>query len=231
MKESLILTYHNIVSPEKDLLLYDVNLDNFKQQIECLRDTKIIPSFDDGYKSWANEVLEILKENNINAYFFICIEYLENGSISESDILKLKNNGMVIGSHSLSHCFLHVLSNKEIHYELSRSRAILEDITGSKISCFSIPRGVYDRRVVSIAKKVGYKNIFTSDIGINKGDNFVFKRIAIKRNTNIEIFKDILRGKKIINMRISQKIKDFAKSVLGIKNYNFLRSVTISKAE
>lgn len=263
--KSIILNYHNIVDSTKDLHLYDVFLDNFKQQVvflrdtlptgrqaqyatPCLpagrRDTETVLTFDDGYKSWANEVLDVLKANDIKAYFFVCIEYLKNGQISKEDILKLKENGMIIGSHGMTHGFLTEMLHKERVKELKDSKNMLEEILGEEVKYFSIPRGVHNRAVVEAAKMVGYKNVFTSEVGINRvrgfagsrvrelgGNNFLLKRIAIKRDTTLNSFKDILNGKNIKKMVLKQKIKDIGKGFVGIDFYNKIRAILVKNVE
>jgi len=259
--KTLVLIYHNVVESNNDLHLYDVSLDDFRKQIVLLKspshhittspshkDTQshvlfttpytqhptplsIVLTFDDGYKSWANNVLDILNEAGLKAYFFICIEFIKNGSISEEDIVKLKDNGMIIGSHGMKHRFLHRLSTRELFYELGESKKLLEGIIHDRIKYFSVPRGMHNRHVLRIAKDLGYERIFTSEIGINKNDDFVLKRIPIKRNTSLDDFKNIIDGVNINKLSFQQKIKDRAKRMLGIGLYNALRRSLIFKVE
>ena len=208
--------------------LYPLNA-NLRGTRYALRDT--ILTFDDGYKSWAQEVLDILNEAGLKAYFFVCMEFIKNGSISKEDIVKLKNNGMVIGSHGMKHRFLHKLSNRELFYELGESKKALEDIIQDEVKHFSIPRGVHNKKILKIAKDLGYKHIFTSDIGINRKNEFALKRIPIKRDVSLEAFQDIISGKSIRVMVFSQKIRDKAKKSLGIGVYNLIRRILVTKAE
>ena len=234
--KTLVLMYHNVVSSSKDLHLYDVSLKAFREQMVYLRDTHdavrdTILTFDDGYKSWAHEVLDILNEAGLKAYFFICIEFIKKGSISKEDIIRLKDNGMVIGSHGMKHRFLHGLSDRELFYELGESKKLLEDIVRDKIRYFSVPRGMHNRRILKIAKDLGYERIFTSEIGINDNSVFSLKRISVKRNTGPSAFVDILSGKNIRKMRFEQRIKNFSKKVIGIHSYNRLRRIMIRNSE
>ena len=258
MENTLILLYHNIVHFKKMLDLYDVNFQKFKSHMELLRllpslsvmtldtsrytektrdtryaqrNTNVVLTFDDGYCSWPRAVLNLLKNFNFRAHFFICIKNLKEGEITKKDIIKLKNNGMVIGSHSMTHCFLNTLSKKDVFYELNESKKILEDIIQDEVKYFSIPRGIYTKEVIEIAKRAGYKNLFTSEIGINYNQDFLLKRIPIKRNTKLSDFKDILNGKNVERMAFNQKLKDKAKVLLGIDNYNRLRKALVPRVE
>jgi peptidoglycan/xylan/chitin deacetylase (PgdA/CDA1 family) len=230
--------YHNIVDTNEDLHLYDVSLKSFEEQMgyihdmyNVIRDTSVILTFDDGYKIWAGEVLNLLKKFNLKAYFFVCIKNLDKGEITKEDILKLKNNGMIIGSHSVTHRFLHLLEESEIYYELYESKKTLEKIIGEEVKYFSVPRGIYNSRMLKIAKEVGYEYLFTSNFGINETEDFLLKRIAIKRNTSLEDFKNIVNGKINKKLIFYQKLKDVAKKSLGINNYNWLRKVLVPRVE
>lgn len=258
MGKTLILTYHNIVHFENNLNLYDVNFERFKEQMKLVElllgsctitlptkgvtkqtcdkqyvisDVDIILSFDDGYCSWPRSVLYLLKRLNFKAYFFICIKNLEDGEITKNEIIRLKENGMIIGSHSMTHCFLNELNENEICYELNESKKILEDIIQEEVKYFSIPRGVYNETVIAIAKKTGYEKIFTSDVGINNFESFILKRVAINRNMGLEVFKNILNETLIKKIAFQQKVKDKAKKILGISNYNRIRRVLVPRAE
>jgi len=234
--KTLVLMYHNVVNSDKDLHLYDVSLKSFKKQIECLRNTHdairdIILTFDDGYSFWANEALDIIKRNGLKAYFFVCLEFLKNGSITREDIIKLKKNGMIIGSHGMRHRFLHKLSEGEVLYELNESRNILEDIIQGEIEYFSVPRGVHNKKILKIAQDAGYKKIFISEAGLNTEDSFIMKRIPIRRDTSLVDFKNIVEGKGIRKQVFNQKMKDLGKRILGIENYNRIRKVLVPRAE
>jgi len=178
-----------------------------------------------------NIVDGIKHSNSINFILDDTIKNLKEGEITKKDIIKLKNNGMVIGSHSMTHCFLNTLSKKDVFYELNESKKILEDIIQDEIRYFSIPRGLYTKEVIETAKRAGYKNLFTSEIGINYNQDFLLKRIPIKRNTKLSDFKDILNGKNVERMAFNQKLKDKAKVLLGIDNYNRLRKALVPRVE
>jgi len=227
--------YHNITVADGKLHLYDVSPENFKKQIEILRNTacsaEVILTFDDGFKSWANEVLDILKSANLMGYFFVCIKNIKNKDITETDIRKLHDSGMIIGSHSMTHNYMHRLSDEEIYYELKESKNILEGIVGEDIESFSVPRGLYKENLLRIAKEIGYKNVFTSDYGINNGLGFTVKRIPVKRGATLKDFQCIITAKQDSKGVFYQKVKDAAKSILGIDNYDYVRRILVPRAE
>lgn len=231
--KSLVLMYHDIKQPGAALDLYDVALDHFKSQMEflCLNNplpgSEVMLTFDDGYQSWAGEVLQVLNSFEMKACFFVCLKYLKESKISKEDILCLKQQGMIIGSHGVTHHFLHCMKDEAIFHELAESKKVLEDITCEKIKYFSVPRGVYNQKVLRIAREVGYEKVFTSDIGVNQGASFALKRVALKRDFTIQDFHDILCHKNFKRMAFKQALKDGAKKMFGIKFYNKIRNVLI----
>ncbi|MFH1771983.1 MAG: polysaccharide deacetylase family protein [Candidatus Omnitrophota bacterium] len=242
MKNTIVLAYHNIVKGHK-LKLYDVSLEAFKKQLSRIKlshqlsvqepalnqsqKLKIVITFDDGYRGWVDNALEPILENGLCGIFFVCVDHILNGNITKEGITLLKKSNMIIGSHSLTHSFLHTFSPAKLMHELSKSKEILEDIIKEEVSCFSVPRGMYNRLVIRAARKSGYKRFFTSDIGLNRQNAFLIKRIPVKRYTSIEDFTNILNARNLWNMAVFQWAKDRAKRILGIKNYNRLRQFAI----
>lgn len=238
MAAILSLTYHNVIADDRKPKLFDVRLAAFKEQLAYVNESSrgrksqsIVLTFDDGYRSWAADVLDLLLQCRIRAYFFVCVQHIKEGFITEEDILKLKKHGMIIGSHSLKHSFLPLLDDAAMHVELSQSKRVLERIIGDQVKYFSVPRGIYDGRVMKMAKQLGYKTVFTSDIGLNVENNFIIKRISIKRDTALEYFKGIVSGRNIAGLQRKQWLKDSAKGLLGLRVYNRLRSMVIPGAE
>ena len=61
-------------------------------------------------------------------------------------VKEMSKNGMVIGSHSLTHKNLTELSEAELDRELRVSKEIIEDKIGNQVNNFSCPYGIYNRR-------------------------------------------------------------------------------------
>lgn len=66
-----------------------------------------------------------------------------------------------IGSHSVSHPNFRRLDDEQARYELSRSRAVLEELLGQPVRSFSFPHGAYTPRSLELAKECGYTRVFT----------------------------------------------------------------------
>ena len=64
--------------------------------------------------------------------------------------------GYEIGSHTLSHANLTLLSDDDLVRELSESKKILEDLTGKQVTSLSFPFGRVNARVWKTAQALGY---------------------------------------------------------------------------
>ena len=93
--------------------------------------------------------------------------------------MELRKSGWLIGSHSHTHPDLRTLSDKELDYELRKSRDILEDILGESVTLFSYPFGLLDERVLDRVAASGYLAAFTSYWSTVKKGPFSLRRIPV----------------------------------------------------
>ncbi len=77
--------------------------------------------------------------------------------IDRSAILELSDSGWIVGSHTVSHRALISLPEGEIRRELEYSKKYLEDLTGKEVWAVSYPFNLYDRRVLKLAREIGYR--------------------------------------------------------------------------
>ena len=79
-------------------------------------------------------------------------------SMTEEELKSLADEeAITIGSHTVNHLKLSILSKKQKSYELESSKRFLEDLIGKKIECISYPYGYYDGDTISICKRLGYR--------------------------------------------------------------------------
>jgi peptidoglycan/xylan/chitin deacetylase (PgdA/CDA1 family) len=246
-----ILTYHAIEKPaaETGNNLYCVSLDKFKEQMDMLKlrrqpagsDTiqthiklsnklrrwreqslKIEITFDDGDITNYAHAYPVLKEKELRAYFFILVGKVgENGYMNWQQIKELRDAGMIIGSHGMTHRILTVLKEKELDYELGESKKILEKELGSEIKNLSIPRGFCNKKVIGKAKKLGYQTIFTSNPADD--NSFLLGRIAVKANWDMDYFNNIINSGYPMKDRIEEWLKEAFKGILGATTYDRIR--------
>jgi len=156
----------------------------------------IVLTFDDGHASFTEIALELLAEYGRTATLFVLTDligrpdYLTRGQLQE-----LSRQGIEIGSHGCSHRPLTAMPVAEMREELTRSKSILEDITGSPVLTLALPHGFGSRAVEDAAKEVGYQAICTSRFGLNSVPctGFSLNRIGIKNSLSWEALGKLMQ--------------------------------------
>ncbi len=237
-KRKMILAYHSVgAHPIKEIgaKLYAVPLYRFREQMEYAanKETGPLPStslgaggdspiitFDDGDITNYLNAYPILKELDLKAYFFIIGTWVGTpGYMSWKEIEELKNNSMTIGSHGMTHRILTELSDEELNYELRESKKVLESHLKTQVDYFSIPRGLCNEKIIDKARDVGYKTILTSD-----------NRIVVRSGWDLNHFIKVLENGYSLSDMVENMIKNSLRGILGIKNYDRLRSALLSKS-
>ena len=226
--------YHSVgkvCNKEEGELIYCISEENFKKQLEIINifnkrqsdsSNKVVITFDDGDETNYSIAYPLLKKYGLNAAFFIIGSRVGTpGYMDWVQIKKLQFDGMIIGSHGMTHRILPLLDDRDLFYELGESKRLLESRIGCVVEYFSIPRGFCNKRILTFAKKIGYKKVFTSDL---VGNSFEYGRIAIKRDWDSKIFLGILKGKIPFWYFINSAIKKHVIWVLGVSNYDRLRT-------
>jgi peptidoglycan/xylan/chitin deacetylase (PgdA/CDA1 family) len=245
-----ILMYHGIHNNNSDAGEFDANYSVseavFRQHLESLRDhdyeatlldgintenshrKKVVITFDDGDKSNIEKALPILVEYCMKAEFFITTGRIgfDKNVLDRGDILQLSQSGMSVQSHGVTHKYLTGLNPEELQYELLESKLYLEKITHNKVQYLSLPGGRGDGNVTNAARQLGYKAICTSAFGSNKNnpDLYSLKRISIYRHTTVSELSKMLDSNSIYYnyLFVRKAALDFAKCVIGNKNYTYI---------
>jgi peptidoglycan/xylan/chitin deacetylase (PgdA/CDA1 family) len=190
---------------------------------------KVVLTFDDGDISNYHFVLPILKEKGFTATFFVTINEIgKEGRMDWTMIYDLTRNNMDVGSHGLSHSFLTAHNNYTVLNELLMSKQILEKYTRKRIDFLSIPQGFYNKRVLAIAKDVGFKAACVSDLGFNDFQSealFLLKRFTMRRNYRIDAFRAIVRGAPQITVLATESLRTHLRNILGWQMYDRLRKI------
>ncbi len=134
-------------------------------------------TFDDGPdRIQTPKVLGILKEYNVKACFF-CIGSKIEGN--EDVLLRIKEEGHLIGNHSFNHFFSFPLhSSQRMKNELSCCQEKIENVTGDRTILFRPPFGVTNPTIAKAVKALGYITIGWS---IRSLDTCRKEEVALKR--------------------------------------------------
>lgn len=118
-------------------------------------------TFDEGYENgFSGKILDTLKEKNVSATFFVTKPYIADNP----DLVKrMKEEGHMVGNHSVSHKSFPSLTDDQIINELEDTAVAYEETTGYQMdSFFRPPMGEYSERVLYLTRKEGYRTIFWS---------------------------------------------------------------------
>lgn len=118
-------------------------------------------TFDCGYENgYTEKILEVLKEKQVKATFFITGHYLHS---AKDLVMKMINDGHIVANHSDKHKDITKLSFDELKKEIKTLEDDYLKITGSKIaSFFRPPAGNFDAKSLSYVEKLGYTSLFWS---------------------------------------------------------------------
>jgi peptidoglycan/xylan/chitin deacetylase (PgdA/CDA1 family) len=115
-------------------------------------------TFDDGWRRQLTATLPTLARNNLRATYFIIYSHAEryNGFMNFDQLRQLRDAGMWIGSHTVSHPHLPGLPAKKLMFELRASKEALEAALEQPVTTLAYPGGAYDARVMRAAQEAGY---------------------------------------------------------------------------
>ena len=117
-------------------------------------------TFDLGYEAgYTDKILDILKENNVTATFFITAHYLNT---NEALVKKMIENGNDVGNHTVNHYSLPSISDEKIEEEIMKLHTAVYEKTGYEMKYFRPPKGEYSERVLAKVNSLGYKTIMWS---------------------------------------------------------------------
>ncbi len=116
---------------------------------------KVALSFDDGPDSdYTPVILDLLKQQGIQAAFFVVGNKLENNI---KIIRRIDQEGHIMGGHSFSHhFFFDLFTARRIKIELEHTEEMIMKITGKKMRLFRPPYGVTNPVLARVIRKLGY---------------------------------------------------------------------------
>lgn len=146
-------------------------------------------TFDDGPSIYTDEILEILKENDCNATFFVLGNKV---SVYQDTLKKSIQYGNEIGNHSYNHKWLVKLGQEELLNQIEKTQAILKETIGYTPKVFRPTYGsVNEKMKKNISLDIILWNVDTLDWKY-KGVNKIVSRATNKlKDSNIILMHDI----------------------------------------
>jgi peptidoglycan/xylan/chitin deacetylase (PgdA/CDA1 family) len=148
-------------------------------------------TFDDGFKSVADQALPELMKRRIPATIFVTSDLLGQTPgwkgypgrfMSLDELHRLPADLISLGSHTRTHPFLPKLSKEEARDEIANSRIRLGQMLARDLTLFAFPYGAFNEGLVNICRDAGYQRIFTTlpypaELG---PDEFVSGRVTVE---------------------------------------------------
>ncbi len=126
----------------------------------------VVMTFDDGFESFHSLALPALGRFGFTTTIFPVAGYLGRMStwdtlpphrhLTKEQLREAAGLGHEIGSHTLTHANLTLLSDEDLKIELVDSKRALEDVIGKPVVSLSFPFGQWNRRVWNAARAAGY---------------------------------------------------------------------------
>lgn len=157
-------------------LLYPINIyDNSKnndfQKYNTNEQKKIAYlTFDDAPSKNTELILNILKENNVHATFFVISPYIEPHI---QFVKRAYEEGNAIGNHTADHEFKYVYTCEESFFKsFNKQQNFIKEVTGSDCTIFRFPGGSNNTIVKNSRGKDFTKNITfkLNEVGVNVYD-------------------------------------------------------------
>lgn len=118
---------------------------------------KVALTFDAAWGSdKTSKIIEILKENGLEATFFLVGFWVEANA---DKVKEIDQAGFDIGTHSNTHPKMSTLSLQKMAEELNTSIDLIKNITNKNVRFFRAPFGDYNDSVINTATSLGLQTI------------------------------------------------------------------------
>lgn len=197
----------DVIQSEQD---YEVELDKIEeiteldsvndivQEQEYLNQKKVYFTFDDGPSIYTDDILDILKEYQIKATFFVVGK---TDDYSKSMYQRIVEEGHTLGLHSYSHRYSEIYHSMDNFIEdVTKLSDLLQEVTGEKLSVYRFPGGssneISKNNIADFIEYLNDKNITYYDWNVINGD------ATGKKYSTEELIDQVLEGVKGKNTSI-----------------------------
>ena len=155
-------------------------------------------TFDDGYADNL-AACEELQKRGMRASWFIVSgsvgrppQWPADGRpagrlLNAAELREMHENGMEIGSHTVSHVRLPELDDVRLMQELAGSKAELEDMLGHPVCSFAYPYGMWDARCADAVRDAKYTAACVTRTGwaLRDNDPYRLRRLTIFNHDSV----------------------------------------------
>lgn len=183
--DPVTLMYHSVEPYTEDPYRVTVRPERFDRQLRWLRrrglrgvsmrDLRAASdprglvglTFDDGYADFVTRVVPALRRYGFTATVYVVVDALGGDNrwdadgprkplMTADDVRRVAQDGIEVGSHSLTHRRLSTVDSAGLEDEIGASRVALERIVDGPVDGFCYPYGDAADREVAMAARAGY---------------------------------------------------------------------------
>ena len=116
--------------------------------------------FDEGYEAgYTPKILDVLKQNNVKATFFITAHYLN----TQSDLVKqMIDEGHIVGNHTVNHKSMPSLTQEQINSEVMDLHKAIYSKFEYEMKYLRPPMGEYSQKTLAVTNSLGYTTVMWS---------------------------------------------------------------------
>ena len=168
------------------------------EQDQPARQRTVVITFDDGYAETYELAAPILRRYGFCGIVFVTpSEVGQQGFLTWDQVRELSQDSIAVGSHTMHHTYLPLVSREQVQHELTESKHALDQRLGQPVEWLSYPIGGFNIEIQSLAKAAGYRAACTTNRGYSKRarDLFAIRRIKVtERDQNPLLFWTKLSG-------------------------------------
>lgn len=185
----------------------------------ALPERAVALTFDDGFASFHERVLPLLRKHACTATLFVTTGWIADAGrhaagrrpgrmLTWSQIAEAAADGIEIGAHSHAHPELDQLGRKELRAELTVSKTLLEDALATSVTGLAYPFGYSNVAVRRAALEAGYtyacavRNAMAS----RQHDPLALPRLTIKASTSEDAFVQAVRGQGLSKIYRTERV-------------------------
>lgn len=182
---------------------------------------KVAFTFDDGPRvKVTEEILDILKENNAKATFFVTGF---NANRNKNTLKRISDEGHLIGNHSYDHPNFKKIEMSQIKQQLQKTQDIIYEVTGEKNIYFRPPYGA----ITSEQKKEIKENMKLTSILWDLSPQDWLKEINEEKI--VEYLIKNTKDNSIILLHDTEKVKNAIKIAIPLLKENGFEFVSIEE--
>ena len=155
-------------------------------------------TFDDGYAETSTIAWPLLKRFGFPATVFVSTDEVGRpGFATWEQVAAMAKEGMTIGSHTIHHSYVPLVSSERLPAELAESKRTIEERLGRPVRFLSYPIGGYTPEAQAVARQAGYLAACTTNRAASRNgiDPFALRRVKVTdRDANLWLFRVKLSG-------------------------------------